>query len=328
MKDWAREFAKTDWDAYSKRMEVWGENFGKAFGDKFGKEFEVKMEAWGKEYEKKFGPEWEVKMEEWGEKFGEKFAEKYEERAERYEERAKALEKRKKEREKRLAKRFEEREEALEKRMKEREARRAHLENRLESHKNNKVIKTIKIKMPKDAKLKVNVRHGELKFASVVKNLRADLSHTTLVASNIDGSDTSINASYSPIIVDLWSRGELYLNYVENAQLKKVNQLMLDSNSSNITLNELLDTAIISGSFGDLEINGISKDFSNLNIVLENSDAYIKLPQTDYKVYFKGNASQFNNERTKSKTIKSHPNTNSTDKTIIINAKYSNVIAQ
>ncbi|MEJ6791904.1 MAG: hypothetical protein QNK89_03985 [Lacinutrix sp.] len=48
-----------------------------------------------------------------------------------------------------------------------------------ENSKNKKVIKdkdlikTIKIKMPKKAKLKLNVRHGELKMASVMQNIKA-----------------------------------------------------------------------------------------------------------------------------------------------------------
>ena len=55
------------------------------------------------------------------------------------------------------------------------EARRDELQNRrdiqvihrLETGSNSKVKKVIKIKIPKKAKLKTNIRHGELKLSSV-----------------------------------------------------------------------------------------------------------------------------------------------------------------
>ncbi len=212
------------------------------------------------------------------------------------------------------------------------------LEEQLEKHegkffsnsKNNKVIKTIKIKMPKDAKLKLNVRHGELKIVSVIHNLKADLSHSTLLAENINGSNTSINASYSPVLVTNWNEGELKLNYVDNVLLKNVKALILRSNSSNVNIDYLSGNSIIEGSFGDLTIHNILDSFSNLNVVLENSDAAIKLPKTDFNLQYKGTRTRFQHPN---KTTKENISTFSTgnlssNKTIVINAKYSNVVMQ
>ena len=99
--------------------------------------------------------------------------------------------------------------------------------------------------------------------------------------------------------------------------------------SSNIDIKTLDGNSIIDGSFGDLYIRNIAENFNNLNIVIENSDALLKLPNAiNYNLYFKGNHSKFNNERTNSKTIKHDPNNGKTNKTIIINAKYSNVVAE
>lgn len=342
MKAWAKEFSKLDFDSYSAKMEKWGEKFGKDFGEKFGKD----MEKWGEEFSKLFDEKWAKDMEKWGEEFGEKFgksmekwgeefSEKMEEREKRMEERSEQMEARREEMKNRIEERKEERKEQLERRkeeieqrMEERLARRDELRARLSNMKDDKVKRTIKIKMPKDAKLKVNVRHGELKFSSVIQNLRADLEHTRLAATHIDGSDTSINASFSNIFVNKWTDGELELNYVEDAIVQNVETLLLNSNSSNIGIDYLNGSAIINGSFGDLNINAINNSFTNLNIILENSDARIKLPKTDYNVVFKGNRSKFNNESTNSKTIKNYPNGTSGGKTILVNAKYSNVIMQ
>jgi hypothetical protein len=319
MKAWAKEFSKTDFDKYSKEMEVWGKKFGESYGkdmevwgEKFGKEYEAKMEIWSKKMDGK----WAKDMEAWGEKFGEKFGKEFEERMEA---RTQALEKRLEKHEERQLVRVKE----LEKRAEAREKRSIRLKERLESSRSGKVIKTIKIKMPKDTKLKVNVRHGELKFASVIHNLKADLSHSTLLATRIDGSLTSINASYSPVIVSNWDLGELKLNYVKSAELKIVNQLTLKSNSSNIVVEELIGNAIINGSFGNLEINKIANSFNNLNLVLENSDAYVTLPKTDYNLQIQGTYSTFKRPD-KTTSLEN----SSSNKTIVIDAKYSNVVMQ
>jgi hypothetical protein len=181
--------------------------------------------------------------------------------------------------------------------------------------------------MPKGAKLKVNVRHGELKFANV-SNLKADLSHSKLVANSIGGSSTFINASYTNVNVNDWLDGDLKLNYVEDANLTNVKRLVLTSNSSNININTLINNALIDGSFGDLNISNIDDSFNSLNIILENSDAVIKLPKTNYDLLFKGNRSKFNNVSTNKKVINNYPEGGNSNKTIVVNAKYSNVVMQ
>ncbi|NND10830.1 MAG: hypothetical protein HKN96_06440, partial [Flavobacteriaceae bacterium] len=176
--------------------------------------------------------------------------------------------------------------------------------------------------------LKVNVRHGELKFANVVYDLKADLSHSKFVAIGVDGSSTSIDASYTVVIVDDWNEGELKLNYVEVAELASVETLILTANSSNIHIEDLKSDALIDGSFGKLSVKSIDDLFNSLNVILENSDAVINLPNTDYDLLFNGNRSKFNNESTTKKLIKNYPEGGSSDRTIVVNAKYSNVVMQ
>ncbi len=312
MKAWGRKMAKVDFSGYEKAMEEWGE--------RFGKDYEKKMEAWEKEYELRFDDEWEEKMEAWGEKYGKEM-----------EERTLVIEQRVEAREKSREASREARVEAMEKRHEARERREEAHEHRNESRnrslhlRNDNVKRTIKIKMPKKAKLKMNVRHGELKMSSVINNLKADISHGVLVANHIDGSETSINVSYSPIDITTWSLGELNIKYVEDAHIQTVGSLVLNSISSDIELSNLLNNAIIDGSFGDLTIANIADSFSNLNIILENSDALISLPQNDYSVYFKGNRSKLNNVMTNKKTIENYPNGKSMVKSIVLNAKFSDI---
>jgi hypothetical protein len=312
MKAWARAFVESDFEG---KMEKWGEKFGEEFGENFGK----KMEAWGEKFGETWGKDYEKKMEKWGKDFGNQWGDEYAKKMEAW---GKSLDAK-------LTEKYgEDYEKELEIRA-ERMAKKARESSTLFNDRNNqKIQKTIKIKMPKDAKLKVNVRHGELKFVSNISNLKADLSHSKLVANSIDGSSTSINASYTQVKVNDWIDGDLKLNYVENANLKNVSRLVLTSNSSDININSLSGHALIDGSFGELVINKIDDSFNSLNIILENSEATIALPETDYDLLFRGNRSKFNNESTPKKVIKNYPEGSSSNRTIVVNAKYSNVIMQ
>ncbi len=317
MEQWSKNFESKFGQDYAKKMEAWGEKFGKEWEDKYGKE----MEAWGE----KFGKEWEVKYGKQMEEWGERFAKQMEERASRIEEQSARGEERVAERERREA----EREKQAMERSKLADERRVKIDEMI-NYNSSKVKKTIKIKMPKDAKLKVNVRYGELKFASNIDNLKATLSHTKLMANSINGSKTSINASYSPIFVNSWNLGTLNLNYVKNAEIDNVKRLMLTSNSSNITIKNLINNAIINGNIADLKVLNIDDAFSNLNITLENSDALVVLPKVEYNLQFKGNKSRFTHPKKSNKESTSNFSTGdlSSPKTIVINAKYSNVTMQ
>ena len=338
MKAWARQFAES---GFQEKMEKWGEEFGdkfegkwakdmekwgEEFGKQFGKGWEKNMEKWAKEFEKGWGKDFEKRMEKWGEQFGkrmEKHAESIEHLAERkaaHAERKEALLERNAERKEALKER---KEALLERREKQLAKRKTILLERSAARGNSKVKKVIKIKMPKKAKLKMNVRHGELKLSSVIYNSQGQLSHTNLLAESIDGSSTSINASYASVLVNDWKKGSLSLKYVDDALLKNANGLTLNSNSSNINIDNLSGNSIIDGSFGELTIHNVLDSFNNLNIILENSDAWVKLPQTPYSLLFTGERSRLNNEITKKKVINSGAN-----KSIVVNAKFSNVVME
>ncbi|MEP5338586.1 MAG: DUF2884 family protein [Algibacter sp.] len=334
-----------DYDAYQKDGEKYIEKYTKKFESKFGKDFEKKMEAWGEsfgekmeawgeKFEKNFNTEeFEEKMEAWGERFAEQMerqADKVEAKAERIEaiqERVEAKRERV-EVNKERAEQARERGEHAKERAKLEAKRRVKIEQYMGGKSDSKIKKTIIIKMPKDAKLKINVRHGELKLASNVDNLEADLSHTKFIAHSISGSFTSINASYSPVTVTHWNLGELNLNYVERAELTNVKRLVLNSNASNVEIQNLTDNAMVNGSIGKLKIINIDNTFNNLSVILQNSDAVISLPKVDYNLQYSGNRTRFSHpENTKDDSASSFSkHASNTNKTIVVNAKYSHVV--
>jgi hypothetical protein len=315
MKKWSKAYSETYGKAYAKQMEAWAKQVESS---EEMKNYQKQMEAWGEKFGKEFGEKFGKDMEAWGEQFGRQMeaqAEAMESRMEAEEQRSQALQ---------------HRHQAHEARVQALQHKNQSLWESPSNMKNQKVKKMIKIKMPKGAKLKINVRYGELIMASLINNLKADLSHTSLVANSIDGSQTSINASYSPVTISNWLKGELKLNYVEKANISSVNRLVLSANSSNIHIGTLQGNAIIDGSFGDLFIENITSSFNNLNIVLENSEARVSLPKGDYNLQYKGKYSRLNHpEKTTSEINASFSTGNLiSNKTIVVNAKYSEVTMQ
>jgi hypothetical protein len=322
LKEYSKTFESKYGKDYAKNMEKWGEKFGKEWGEKYGKE----MEAWAKKFEGKWGEEYGKKMEAWGEQFAKRMEQQAERLEQQQERMAAEHEKHAQIREKHM----QEREKHMQEREKLAGERRVLIEKMVNEKSNTNVKKTIKIKMPKGAKLKVNVRYGEIEFAANIDNLEANLAYTKFTAQSINGSSTSINASYSPIHVAYWNLGQLNLNYTENVKLSNVKQLILNSNSSNITINNLLGTAIINGNIGDLKILKIDDAFTNLNIILENSNAIISLPKAAYSLQYKGNHSRFSHPKKSSKETSTIFSTGSlsSGKNIVVNAKYSNLTFQ
>lgn len=196
------------------------------------------------------------------------------------------------------------------------------------------VKKRILIKMPEGAKLKINVRHGEVKLAENSENIRATLSHASLWANKVNGKETSIETSYAPVLVQNWNGGKLKVNYVREVDLENVNSLELISNSSDVTVKNLFHTGHIQGNFGKLQIDHIGDNFSRLDVVLDNTNAVIVLPESGFRVVLNGDNSEIKlPSRLKVSTtregnntsIKGYHRNSDSDKHITLQAKYSEV---
>jgi len=330
-------------DNFAEVMEEWGENFGQQLSEKFGPEWELKMEKWGEEFGEKFG----AKMEKWGEEFGEKFGKDMEKWGEEFGEKfGKDMEKWGEEFGKNMeewAKQFEENADKTGQQYKtttlfgDDGSKVLILDSKGgKGLFNSEVNKTIIVRMPKGTKTEVNVRYGELKMADA-RNLKAYLDYAKLTANSIDGGKTLINASYAPVYVNNWNEGVLNVNYVDDCRLNSVKTIELNSNSSDVNINEVTNKALFSGSFGSLFISKIQPSFNSLDIVLENTDAAIDLPDTSFNFSFVGKKSTFAKSKELKivdsnngvKTIlKGYHKSNDPSKTITIYADYSSIKLQ
>ena len=271
---------KFDHEAYRKDGDKYLEKFEKEMEGNFGEDFEKAMEEWAEQFENNPNiKKLEMDMEAWGENFGkdmevwgEEFGKKMEAWGESF---GQDMEK--------WAQQFE-----------------ADMETgngdpgkiKVLKSKDGGAKKTLKLNVPRNAKLNLDVRHGDVKLSGTTKNLRADLSHSRFAANLIGGKQTEITVAYTPVKVKTWDYGVLNANYVKDFKIDKARSIKLNSKSSDIFFNEIGETGILSGSFGKLKIGKLLPGFKNLDVSLENSDMEMSLPDAAYSFSYNGTKSK------------------------------------
>jgi hypothetical protein len=200
-----------------------------------------------------------------------------------------------------------------------------------------KIKKHLKISMPKSVTLKMNVRHGEVKLAENTKNINGTFAYSGLYAMTIDGDKTQIDASYSPINIQNWNYGKLKVNYSDQVAIKQVGNLTLSAVSSEVTIDKLIKKIFSENSFGALTIKNVSDTFTSIEIAMKNGELLCKIPKIPFTFSVNGE----NSDVVYPATLKIDKTTivNSTlykgfymsknpDKTISINAKFSDIVLE
>ncbi len=332
-------------------------NFDYAAYEKDGEKY---LKKWKAEFDQNFDKDYKKRMEEWSERMKERAEEWRERREEQREaredmmrEREQLMKEREKIREEVQADRQKEMEAQKLERIKERQAMEAYrIRSRRDSlhsgpniffgssdkgNKEFKIKKSIKVKMPKSAKLKMNVRHGEVKLAENTMDMNATLSYARLHAATIEGDKTNIIASYSPVTVQHWDNGRLNINFSDDVALQDVRYLDLSANSSDVTIDRLLQSALIKNNLGALHINSISKTFKDMDISMQNGELFCALPATAYTIYVNGTSSKLSSPanlvmdvtKNKNNTVhKGYNLTKNSERSIVINTQYSEVVLQ
>lgn len=312
----------------------------------YKKDGEEYLKKWQEKFDKGFNREYEKKMEAWGEKMAAKqeaMAKRQEAMAEK---REAMIEKKMEARERQM----EARAVVMEKRAKEMEERKEHIMELREKHGNEptviyfstengnkkfKVRKSIKVKMPKGTKINMNVRHGAVKLAESTKNINAKLSYSTLWATIIEGDETTITTSYSPVSVKRWNYGLLQADYCDDVDLNEVLDLRLSATSSDVTIHRLLEQAIIHTKMGPLKINAISDSFKDIDISIENAEMTCDLPKSDFVITIDQTLSKLTTpesmalnraQKDKSVVLTGYKKNINSARSIYINSKYSDVV--
>lgn len=293
---------------FEKKMEQWGKNIEDSWDDKkadsIGEAYGERMEAWGEAYGKK--------METWGEAYGKKmeaWAEQFDDEGGNY---TKTV-------------------------TKSPNGTSIVIQGSRSSNvRAGKGKKTIIVRLPKNAITDINVRYGALEVTDV-NNIKANLNYAAFTANSVDGKQTVINAAYAPVVINTWKQGVLNVKYVDKCNVENVQNLNLNANSSDVQIGSISRQAFLSGSFGDLRIDKVSEGFETLDISLENTDARLKIPSGAFSFYFNGKKSTLKYPKSlqlkESKNadrvlVKGFSQSNTSNKTITINATYSNVSLQ
>jgi len=325
-----------DYEAYQKDEEGYIKKFEAQMDKKFGKDFQKKMEDWGKSFENSFnnekadsiGEAYGKKMEAWGETYGKQMEAWGEEYGKKMEAWASEIEKK-----------YENEEDANYTKTVTKSPSGTSIViqgNRSTSTNSGNAKKTIIIRLPKNAKTNVNIRHGHLKMADA-NNIKANLDYTPFTANSIDGGQTSINASFASVVVNSWKQGALNVKFVDNCSIENVQNINIQANSSDVRIGNISNQAFLSGSFGNLRIDRIADTFKTLDIRLENTDARLKVPTGAFSFSFNGKRSTL--KYPKSLQLKESKNAdrvlvngfnqnNSSNKSITINSTFSNVSLQ
>lgn len=318
----------------------------------YKKDGEAYLKKWKKSFDKSFSEDYQKKLEEWSKKMEEMSEERKKQREELLKQREEMRKEARAVREEAREAREEARERREEARAERNEERRHRVSRSIRIHngddsnifyfssddgenKEYKVKKRIKIKMPKSVKLKMNVRHGEVKLAANTKNIDASLSYASLLASTIDGARTDIRASYSPVVVQKWNYGQLKTDYSEKVDLKEVGELRLNTVSSDVTIGRLLDKVFATNNLGTVEIRAVDNRFSNIDITVENGEVDCALPSVPFSIYVNETSSDVDfpeklaigSSKNYNATLhKGYHIYNTSDKSITINSKYSEVV--
>lgn len=288
-----------DYDAFQKDGEKYMKKWQKEFNKNFDKEFQDKMEAWGREFAAKFEARQDL-MEERREAMEDRREAMEEQRAEMQEQRQQIREQAQQAREQAQRAREQAMKEAREIKEKLRyEYRNSDAPNVFfhaedGESKSYKVKKTIKIKMPKSAILKMNVRHGEVKLAANTKNINATLSYARLHAVSIDGDKTQINASYSPVIVGQWKYGNLNTSFSDEVELDAVTDLKLKATSSEVKINKVIRNLISRNELGAIYISAVDPNFKTIDVEVRNGELECTMPKAPFEVSVINTQSDFN----------------------------------
>lgn len=336
-------------------------SFGEFDYEEYQKRGEAYLKEWSKEFQQNFDEEWAESMKEWGEQYKENMKE-YEKTREEYREEREAMREEQRQMREEMRQEVEEhRQKAMEEREKAREEVRKAREEQRQIQRNviiageksdapriyypssggktgkYRVKRTIRIKMPKSVKLKMNVRHGEVKLAENMSNIHATLSYARLLASTIDGDQTHILASYTPVSVQNWNLGTLNTRYSGDIDLKDVNYLVLDATSSEVSIERLLKSATVKNDLGKVYIRSVSPDFDEMDIYVQNGQLQCALPETPYQILAQGSQSSFSYPQQlklkktadQSKTVlKGFYLDENANKRIVINSRFSEIKLQ
>ena len=193
-----------------------------------------------------------------------------------------------------------------------------------------KVTKKIEIKAPKGATFDLNTRHCKVKLPNTVAV--GNVKYGSFDANNLNNSKLTIN--YSPVNINDLTKSNVYLNNVTDAKIASVTNTKINTNYSNVDIQNIYKNVDISAKFGGLHIQKIHADYTKFLLYLQYTNAIINLQNLDKNLLFEiksmPNSSvnpsmKLNVLHDKSKKINGNFIIKTKDTTFFVNGKYSQI---
>lgn len=165
-----------------------------------------------------------------------------------------------------------------------------------------KIVKRIKVKVPRKATFNLNTRHCKVKLPKT--KVSGKVSYGSFKAEALNGS--KLNVSFSPVKINSLNTSTLFLNNVTDAKIASVTNTIVNSKSSDITIVDVHKNVKLVHQFGELKVDKINSDSGYFKVFLRFANASVNLS---------GVNQQFNFE------IKENPLAYSQNKTIRLSLK-------
>ncbi|WP_299136093.1 hypothetical protein [uncultured Tenacibaculum sp.] len=192
-----------------------------------------------------------------------------------------------------------------------------------------KIVKKIKVKVPKNATFNLNTRHCKVKLPKTKVN--GKVSYGNFKADALNGG--KLNISFSPVKINSLNTSTLFLNNVTDAKIASVTNTVVNSKSSDITIVDVYKNVKLVHKFGDLKIDKIHPDYGQFKMFLSSANASVNLSGINQQFNFeiKENPSLYSIRKPITVTLKEMGSKNingtflieSKNKKIYIEGKYS-----
>ncbi|WP_299108829.1 MAP7 domain-containing protein [uncultured Tenacibaculum sp.] len=191
-----------------------------------------------------------------------------------------------------------------------------------------KVTKKIIIKVPKNATFDLNTRHCKIKLPKGKVN--GKVSYGAFKADAINGG--KLNVSFSPVMIKSLNACTLLLNNVTDAKVASVTNTKIDTNSSEVRIDKILNNVEVINKYGELTILDVSPNYKTLKVLLNSCNADINLSKIkDELIYSIENSTPFYTKNSvmkfsvneKTKKINGNFRLSTDNNTIEIKGKYT-----
>ena len=191
-----------------------------------------------------------------------------------------------------------------------------------------KITRKIIIKVPKNATFDLNTRHSKVKLPK--GKTSGKVSYGTFKADEINGGNLDIY--YAPVKVAVLKGSTVTLNNITDASITSVINTTLHSNSSGLKIDDVFENVNLSSKYGELLVKNIAKnfklslDYSNADINIKNVKKVLNYNIGDKSpMHLNKPSMKFNINDSSKKDINGSFLIQSSDKSIVIKGKYSQI---